>query len=240
MTQWGKKIIEGIQKQQKQITTINELNNFFFSSSSFFPDGFEQVKKLNISFVTSGSVLRWWGAIIHVLWLWLTADVVNILLILLIFGMGGIGVLLYRQVNVILLIAFVATRTNLTPSDSILTLAGAKVNRPSEGIQVCCCIAKWMCWWHDFFPLHIYYITVSFYSYFILSSVVLPHPFMLQPYGTCVENRRSRRWIISPTSARFPIIGVGEISCSHPRDSPVAIFGNVQGRHPSKITVRLG
>ncbi|XP_064116018.1 serine/threonine-protein kinase/endoribonuclease IRE1-like isoform X3 [Macrobrachium nipponense] len=60
-------------------------------------DGFDEMKRLNISFVTSGSVIRWWGAILHVLWLWLTADVLNILVIVLIIGMGAIGVLLYRQ-----------------------------------------------------------------------------------------------------------------------------------------------
>lgn len=60
-------------------------------------DGFDEMKRLNISFVTSGSVIRWWGAILHVLWLWLTADVLNILVIVLIIGMGVIVVLLYRQ-----------------------------------------------------------------------------------------------------------------------------------------------
>ncbi|XP_068244652.1 serine/threonine-protein kinase/endoribonuclease IRE1 isoform X2 [Palaemon carinicauda] len=60
-------------------------------------DGLDEMKRFNISFVTSGSVIRWWGAILHVLWLWLTADVLNLLVIVLILGMGGIGVLLYRQ-----------------------------------------------------------------------------------------------------------------------------------------------
>lgn len=60
-------------------------------------DGFDQVKSLNISFVTSGAVIRWWGALLQVMWLWLTADVLNLLVIVIIIGMGGIVILLYIQ-----------------------------------------------------------------------------------------------------------------------------------------------
>lgn len=60
-------------------------------------DGVDQVKRMNISFVTSGRILRWWGAVMQMVWLWLFADIVNFLIVIFMICLGGIGIILYRQ-----------------------------------------------------------------------------------------------------------------------------------------------
>ncbi|XP_042889377.1 serine/threonine-protein kinase/endoribonuclease IRE1-like isoform X1 [Penaeus japonicus] len=64
---------------------------------SLILDGMEQIKKMNFSFIASGRMLRWWGAIFQVGYGWLFADPLNLLVVILILGLGGIGILLYKQ-----------------------------------------------------------------------------------------------------------------------------------------------
>lgn len=59
----------------------------------------EQIKKMNLSFIASGRMIRWWGAIFQVAYGWLFADPLNVLVVILILGLGGIGILLYKQVS---------------------------------------------------------------------------------------------------------------------------------------------
>ncbi|XP_045598023.2 serine/threonine-protein kinase/endoribonuclease IRE1 isoform X2 [Procambarus clarkii] len=60
-------------------------------------DGLDQMKRMNVSFVTSGKVLRWWREVCHMVWLWLISDTVNLLIVILLFGFGVIVRLLYKQ-----------------------------------------------------------------------------------------------------------------------------------------------
>ncbi|XP_042207257.1 serine/threonine-protein kinase/endoribonuclease IRE1-like isoform X2 [Homarus americanus] len=60
-------------------------------------DGLDQVKRMNVSFITSGKVLKWWGAVIHTMWLWFLCDTVNLLVVIFMLGFGIIAFLLYKQ-----------------------------------------------------------------------------------------------------------------------------------------------
>ncbi|XP_045115482.1 serine/threonine-protein kinase/endoribonuclease IRE1-like isoform X2 [Portunus trituberculatus] len=59
--------------------------------------GMEQVKEMNISFVTSGEVLVWLGTIGHLVYLWVLTDYVNLLMIILTCGFVAIVIVLYKQ-----------------------------------------------------------------------------------------------------------------------------------------------
>ncbi|XP_063881427.1 serine/threonine-protein kinase/endoribonuclease IRE1-like isoform X2 [Scylla paramamosain] len=59
--------------------------------------GMEQVKEMNMSFVTSGEVFVWLGTIGHLVYLWVLTDYVNLLMIILTCGFVAIVIVLYKQ-----------------------------------------------------------------------------------------------------------------------------------------------
>lgn len=54
---------------------------------------------MNMSYLTSGRIVEWWIKIIEISWLWILADPLNLLVIILIIGVGAIAVILYKQVS---------------------------------------------------------------------------------------------------------------------------------------------
>ena len=59
----------------------------------------EQVKEMNVSFVTSGDMFVWLGTICHLVSQWVLTDYVNLLMIILICGFVAIIIVLYMQVS---------------------------------------------------------------------------------------------------------------------------------------------
>ncbi|XP_053654534.1 serine/threonine-protein kinase/endoribonuclease IRE1 isoform X2 [Cherax quadricarinatus] len=66
-------------------------------ADNIFWDGLAQMKRMNISFVTSGKVLRWWREVLRMAGFWLVSDTVNLLIVILLVGFGIITFLLYKQ-----------------------------------------------------------------------------------------------------------------------------------------------
>ncbi|KAG0719877.1 Serine/threonine-protein kinase/endoribonuclease ire-1 [Chionoecetes opilio] len=59
--------------------------------------GMEQMKRLNVSFVTTGDMLVWLGTIGRLVYLWGVADYVNLLMVILTCGFVAIMIILYKQ-----------------------------------------------------------------------------------------------------------------------------------------------
>lgn len=61
----------------------------------------DQVKKMNMSFVTSQNMFVWLGTIGQLMFIWLLANYMNLLMVTLVFGFLAIVVVLYKQVSTV-------------------------------------------------------------------------------------------------------------------------------------------
>lgn len=61
----------------------------------------EQIKRMNMSFVTSQNMFVWLGTVGQLLWIWLLDNYMNLIVVILAFGFLAIIIILYKQVSTV-------------------------------------------------------------------------------------------------------------------------------------------